>query len=99
MEHLFEPQYDFSRLNRLELKRMGDVTIEEITYAFENWRSPTYNVPRMPLKYAYAYCIGFSQRSRCFSMFLFIDDNGKYCFTGVKLSNEYEIGLLWCAEG
>lgn len=97
MDEYLRPEFDFSLLNPVEMKRSGNVTHDELTHFFLNPRSRVYDAPyALPQDYTWT-CVGFSDRSRCFFAELFFD-NYKYYFLNIKLANEYEIQRFWCEK-
>ena len=95
MDQFPEPEFDASLLSAIRLQQLGNVTLEEITYAYKSTRSKVYDIPEMPKAFGYHFCIGFSFKSRCFLIALDYK-NGKYRFLDVKLANENEIEEFWC---
>jgi hypothetical protein len=96
IDKYLKPEFDFSRLDQIELKSLRDVTIEDILYAFKNPRTETYPQPDFPIEENRWFAIGFDSQSRCFEMLVHLNDDIKYSFLTINPANEHGIRLLWC---
>jgi len=99
IDKYFEPDFDFSQIDQEELKWMGDVTTDEIVYAFKNRRSVCYDQAGYPPVYNRWFCVGFSYLSRCFDMLVTINDRSEVTFLIINLTDEYGIERFWCRKG